>query len=245
MNHKGDVMKRTVLGLLSTFFVLGWVVTASAQAATGPAGHWEGTIQAPGQPLAIEVDLIAGTGDKWEGTINIPAQNLKAFPLSTVTVQGEAVSFAMKSVPGEPLFKGTIAKDARSIAGDFTQGGMTMPFTLAWKREAKLEPPAKGTPISTELEGTWEGTLDTPGGKLQLVLKLANQGLAATGTLVSVDQGGVELPVAPITQTASHIKLTVGPVNGTYEGDLQDGQIAGTWTQGPATLPLVFTRQPK
>jgi hypothetical protein len=245
MNHKGDVMKRTVLGLLSMCFVLGWVVTASAQAAAGPAGHWEGTIQAPGQPLAIEVDLIAGTGDKWEGTITIPAQNVKAFPLSALTVHGDVVSFAMKSVPGEPLFKGTLAKDARSITGDFTQGGMTMPFTLTWKREAKLEPLAKSTPISTELEGTWEGTLDTPGAKLRLVLKLANLGGAATGTLVSVDQGGVELPVAPIMQTASHVKLSVGPVNGTYEGDLQDGRIAGTWTQGPATFPLVFTRQTK
>jgi hypothetical protein len=217
----------------------------SAQTATSPAGHWEGSIQVPAQSLSVQVVLQPGADSAWNGTITIPAQNIKAFPLSAVSVLGDAVTFAMKGIPGDPLFKGTVAKDGRSISGEFTQGGMTMPFTLAWKREATLEAPAASSPITADFEGAWEGALEAPGAKLRLKLRLSNQNGRATGTLVSVDQGGVELPIAPITQTGQHVKLTVGAVSGTYEGDLKDGQITGTWTQGGMTLPLVFMRPAK
>ena len=66
---------------------------AAAQSATQPAGHWEGSIEVPGQALAIVVDL-APRDEKWVGTISIPAQNLKGFPLSDITVIGSAVGFA-------------------------------------------------------------------------------------------------------------------------------------------------------
>jgi uncharacterized protein len=98
---------------------------AAAQSTTGPAGHWEGSIAVPGQPLAIVVDLALKEGQPWVGTISIPAQNLKAFPLSDITVAGNAVGFAMKGVPGDPRFAGTLAADGKSIAGELSQGGGT------------------------------------------------------------------------------------------------------------------------
>jgi hypothetical protein len=212
-----------------------------AQSTTGPAGHWEGAIQTPGQELKIEIDL-AMAGDKWDGTINIPAQGLKAFPLSAITVQGETVSFAMQGVPGDPQFKGAV-KGAKTLSGEFSQGGGTLPFALTRTGEATLEPPPKSTPITKDLEGSWAGTLDAGGKTLRLVLKLSNQaGASATGTLVSLDQGGVEIPLTAVIQTGTHLKVIVRSIAGTYEGDLKDGQLTGTWTQGPGTLPLVFKR---
>src|SRR5687767_3499674 len=100
---------------------------ASAQPTNAASGHWEGAIQIPGQELKIEVDL-AGAGEKWDGRITIPAQNLKAFPLSSISVKGDAVGFAMKGIPGDPAFKGTVSKDSKTLAGDFTQGGASIPF---------------------------------------------------------------------------------------------------------------------
>jgi hypothetical protein len=81
------------------------------------------------------------------------------------------------------------------------------------------------------------------GTTLRLVLKLMNgaDGVA-TGTLVSLDQGGVEIPVTAVVQTGPHLKIVVKPIVGTYDADLKDGQLTGTWMQGPATLPLVFKR---
>jgi hypothetical protein len=212
-----------------------------AQSTTAPAGHWEGAIQTPGQELKIQIDLAAA-GDKWEGTITIPAQNLKGFPLSAITVQGDTVSFAMQNVPGNPQFKGVV-KDGNTLAGDLTQGGGTVPFALTRTGDARIEPVPKSTPISKDLAGTWAGNLDANGTILRLVLKLSNQaGGAATGTLVSVDQGGAEIPVVAVIQTGTHLKLVVRSISGTYEGDMKDGQLTGTWSQGSGSLPLVFKR---
>jgi hypothetical protein len=215
---------------------------ASAQPGAGPSGHWEGSIQVPGQELEIEIDL-AMAGQKWDGTISIPAQGMKAFPLSTITVQGETVSFALKGIPGDPQFKGTLSKDAKSLSGDFTQGGGTVPFTLARTGEAKIEPAPKSTPITKSLEGSWEGALNVDGTTLRLVLKLSSQpdGVAA-GTLVSVDQGNAEIPIATIVQNGAQLKLLIPSIVGSYEGELKDDQLTGTWTQGPRSLPLVFKR---
>ena len=212
------------------------------QPAAGPSGHWEGAIQVPGPELKIEIDL-APRGEKWEGTIAIPAQGLKGFPLSAITVQGDSVSFEMHGVPGEPHFNGTLSKDAKSLAGQFSQGGGTIPFAVTRTGDAKFEPLPKSTPITKDLEGSWEGSLDANGTILRLLVKLSNgPDGAAKGTMISLDQGGAEIPIAAVVQTGSHLTLVVQVIAGTYEGDYKDGQLTGTWKQGPGTLPLVFKR---
>ena len=215
---------------------------AVAQAPAGPSGHWEGAIKVPAQDLQIELDL-AKAGDKWEGTISIPAQGVKNLPLAGVAVTGEAVTFAIGGIPGEPTFKGTLSKDGTGISGDFNQGAGTVPFSVARTGDAKIVRPPKSTPVTKELEGSWEGAVDINGNVLRLLVKLSNQpDGTATGTLTSVDQGGVVIPIAAVVQTDAHLRLVVPAVIGNYEGDLKDGELTGKWTQGPNTWPLVFKR---
>jgi hypothetical protein len=86
--------------------------------------------------------------------------------------------------------------------------------------------------------------LDANGKLLKLVLKMANNaGGTAEGTLISVDQGGVEIPVTAIMQKATNLKLELQSIAGSFDGDLQEGEIRGQWTQGPATLPLTFKKR--
>jgi hypothetical protein len=229
-----------VVGMLSWAAVQG---AAPAAQGKGPAGRWEGAIQVPGQELQVEIDLADRGGGKWEGTINIPSQGLKAYPLSGITVQGNTVSFLMKGVPGEPSFKGTLSKDAKSISGDFSQGGGGTTFSLAWKGEAKIVTPPKSTAITKDLEGSWEGSIDVEGKTLRLVLKLANGTGGAAGTLVSVDQGNAEIPITTITQKGAHVTVAVTTVNGTFELDQKGGQLTGTWSQGPMSFPITFKRK--
>lgn len=234
--------KRTIAAsILLTAVHLG-AAPVAAQTAAGPAGHWEGAIHVPGQELAIAVDLFANQDQTWDGAISIPAQNVKAMPLAEVTVNGDAVGFAMKGAPGEPRFKGTLASDRKSMTGDFTQGSAQLTFALAWKGEATRAAPVKSTAVSQDLEGSWEGALDVSGTVLRLVLKLSNKEGQGTGTLVSVDQGGAEIPITTIVQTGSHLRLDISTIAAAFEGDLKDGQLAGTWTQGPGSLPLTFKR---
>lgn len=146
----------------------------------------------------------------------------------------------------KPAIQGHRLKGCQIILRRIQSGRWDGPVRSTRTGDAKFEPPPKSTPITKELEGSWEGSLDVGGQILRLLVKLSNgpDGVA-TGTMVSVDQGGSELPVTAVVQTGSHLKLVVQSVAGTYEGDLKDGQLTGTWTQGPGTLPLIFKRPSK
>ncbi len=105
------------------------------------AGHWEGSIETPGQALVVMVDL-AETDGAWSGTIDIPAQGADGLPLSDVSVDTDsgAVRFTMQGVPGEPTFEGTLA--GGEITGEFSQGPARLPFRLG--REAvEVEAPSR------------------------------------------------------------------------------------------------------
>ncbi|MEO5821598.1 MAG: hypothetical protein ABIT71_13945 [Vicinamibacteraceae bacterium] len=228
------------IGAAAFALVAGLAPAASSQTATA-AGHWTGVLDTPAQTLDLEVDLKPGTPPAWVGTISIPVQNLKAFPLS-VEVQGTAVSFVMASVPGTPTFKGTLAADGATISGDFSQGGGSLPLRLTRKGDAVFATPAKSTAITKDLEGTWSGSLAVGDKTLRLTLKLANGADGATGSIVSVDQGSGEIPLATITQKETHLTLELPSINGSYSGDLTDGKLVGTWRQGPGSMPLEFSR---
>jgi hypothetical protein len=229
--------------LCAVVFAAGLLAGRPVAAQTPSAsGHWTGVLDTPAQPLDVEVDLQPGTPPAWVGTISIPAQKLKAFPLSQVEVQGTSVSFVMANVPGTPTFKGTLAADGATISGDFSQGGGSIPFRMTRKGDAVITPPAKSTAVAKEFEGTWNGTLSVGDRTLRLTLKLANGPDAATGTMVSVDQGGVEIPITTITQAGANLTLELPMIAGSFSGDLKDGKLVGTWSQGPGSLPLEFTR---
>jgi hypothetical protein len=136
------------------------------------------------------------------------------------------VTFAMKGIPGDPVFKGRLSADGGSLSGDFMQGGARLPFQLKRTGEATIAEAPKSTPVAKEVEGNWEGSLNAGGTVLRLKLKLANRPEGgATGHVVSVDQGGAEIPIGA-----------------SYSGELKDGRLVGDWKQGPGTLPLVFSR---
>jgi hypothetical protein len=214
-----------------------------AQNTAGASGHWQGSIQVPDKDLAIEVDLAQNPKGEWIGSIDIPPQHLKGFPLSDVVVKGNSVGFAMKNVPGDPKFDGKVSADGKTISGAFTQMGGDLTFSLKRTGDAVIETPPKSTTITKEVEGLWEGALDVNGKTLRLKLNLSNQADGtATGTMISVDQGGGEIPITTITQKASTLTLEVKTIQGSYDGDLTNGALVGHWMQGGATFPLTFKR---
>jgi len=95
--------------------------------------------------------------------------------------------------------------------------------------------------------GTWQGALkvpQAPNGELRIVIKISTADadkLAAE--FYSIDQGGQPFSATAVTASGASLKMTVTPLNGTYEGRLSpDGKtIAGTWSQG-MPIPLTLTR---
>jgi hypothetical protein len=122
--------------------------------------------------------------------------------------------------------------------------GESIPFRLARTGDAKFTAVPKSASIGKELEGTWNGTLETAGGQMRLTLKMANQpdGTAA-GTIVSVDGSGVEIPIT-IKQNAASLAIDLPTVGASFTGVLNPAgtELTGTWTQQSLTLPLTFQR---
>lgn len=165
-----------------------WLLLAAA--ASGDeriAGHWEGEVQIPGQPLVVKVDLDS-SGGLWSGSIDIPAQGAAGLPLEAIEVSEDAsqVTFSIRGIPGNPTFRGTLDGDA--ISGRFTQGAAAFGFRLS--REAAAEParpqePRPPYPYETEEVSfqsgpvTLAGTLTLPPGEgpFAAVLLISGSGL--------------------------------------------------------------------
>ena len=237
------MMTRSRLFAAMTLVAFTFCADVQAQPAAGasPVGHWVGTLDV-GPGLVMEIDL-GRQGDGWRGTMSVPAQLSKGIPLTVLTVKGSTVEFALKAA-GDPGFTGTLSADGKTITGTFSQGGGSIPLVLAWKGEPQFAAAVKNAAVSPGLVGSWEGTLDVKGTMLRLVLTLANGADGATGKLVSLDQSNFEMPVAQITEEGSRLKLGVPMVSGGFDGEVKGGEISGTWTQGPLTLPLVFKKRP-
>lgn len=232
-----DLLRRTFLPAAV------FLVSASllhAQTAADPSGHWTGSIQGPETEIIIEVDLAKNGKGGIEGTLNFPIPKVK-LPLLEVAVQGRSVSFRSRQDQG---FVGALSADGKSISGDFSGDEFSLPFALTWAGVPKIDAPPRSAAISKELAGTWNGTLDSNGTPLRVVLTLANHANGtATGRVVNLDQGSLEIPLA-ITQKASAVTLDFYSVGASYSGVLNAAgtELVGTYNQGPATVPLTFHR---
>ena len=225
-------MKRLWIGvLLLTGFCPLW-------AQNTPRGHWSGTVDVPDQSLAMEVDLDQ-TAKGWTGSISIPAQNASGIPLQGITFEKGKCTFHIMGAPGDPTFTGTLSADGQALAGDFTQGPGTFPFHFRRTGDPKVEAAKSSPAVGKEFVGTWEGTLEAQQ-SLRLVLKMSNDDSGAKATLISVDQGGVEIPVSAIKQDGTKLTLEVNMVGGMYEAEINKevSELNGTWTQGGNGLPL-------
>lgn len=96
-------------------------------------GHWNGTIDVPGQQLGIEIELTRAEDGALSGRISIPAQNLRRIELTGFEREGRQIRFAIAptpGIPGNPKFDGEVTPDGEQIQGTFEQSAMQFPFTL-------------------------------------------------------------------------------------------------------------------
>ncbi|MFN3326159.1 MAG: alpha/beta hydrolase family protein [Bryobacteraceae bacterium] len=92
--------------------------------------------------------------------------------------------------------------------------------------------------------GSWMGVLETGGPKLRIALHVSENALGGLeAKMDSLDQGARGIPVAKVAQDGAAVRLELPQLRASYEGTLQEnGEITGTWRQGPGSLPLTFRR---
>ena len=230
--------------LLVLSLLLAPATSLLAQTAVDPTGHWEGTVHLPNMAVSVEIDLTKNGKGEFAGTFSQPAENLKGLPLSTVVVESRSVRFVVKGGAEPATFEGSLSADGHSLTGNIAQSGASLPLILTRTGDARIAPAPKNAAIGKDLEGTWNGALDLGGRQMRIVLKMSNQpDGTATGTIVSADGSGVEIPIG-MTQKASTLTIDVASIGASYVGVLNEAgtEMAGTWTQGPGSLPLTFRR---
>ena len=216
----------------------------AAFAQTGPAGHWEGTLQVPDREIQITIDLAQDAKGSWIGTFS-QNQGGPSVPLADIKVADKNVKFRI-AVGGAnaPNFDCNLENPASMPCTVNTPGG-SLTTTMKRTGEAKVELPKSSPAVSTELEGNWEGSLETPGGTLRLVVHFKNQpDKTVKATLDSLDQNSTDLPLTDVVQNGSAVEFQLRLVNGGYKGTLnkEATQLSGEWTQGGSSLPLTLKK---
>ena len=96
------------------------------------------------------------------------------------------------------------------------------------------------------IAGDWHGTLQVGVEQLRLVLHVTPDGKGGfAGTLDSLDQGALGIPVSALTVVDSVLKFELPQIGGSYEGKLDSAgtSVEGAWSQSGNNLPLAFKRQ--
>jgi catechol 2,3-dioxygenase-like lactoylglutathione lyase family enzyme len=90
----------------------------------------------------------------------------------------------------------------------------------------------------------WEGALDVGAKKLRLVLELASTKDGLVGRLVSLDQGGIQIPIETAARDGVKLRLEIRAIGAVYEGRADDtgARVEGTWVQGGKSWPLELRR---
>jgi hypothetical protein len=199
----------------------------------GQFGHWEGTVGPAGRESAVQIDLASVDG-KLVGTISKPGEKLKGIPVKDITVEGGIIAFSARE---DQPFVGKVAADGKSIVGEVMVEGHEIPVNLTRTGDASIERSVWSTGAGKELQGTWNGTVN---GGVRVQLRLATR----DGSVVNVDEGGLEIPVSAFTQTGSNVTLDLKAIGASYTGTLnrEGTELAGTLREGDRSVPLTFLK---
>lgn len=220
---------------------------AAAFAQAGPAGHWEGAVQLPDRELQITVDLTKDDKGAWIGTFAQTTQNVRNLALADIKVDDKSVKFRIAAGGSNaPSFDCSLENPTAMKCTMTTPAGSV---TSAMKRtgEAKVDLPKSSPAVSPELEGTWEGSIETPNGVLRLSVHFTNQpDKTVKATMDSLDQNSMDLPLTDVVQKGPAVEFQLPLVNGGYKGTLnkEGTQLAGEWSQGGNSLPLTLKKSP-
>ena len=212
------------------------------------AGRWEGTVQIPGRPLEIVVDLAAKSDEgRWQGSITIPGLGIKGAPLSDIALNGDNIAFSIKSAlaeqrAGPAKFNARVGGDGK-LAGDFLQAGNTAPFALQKTGPPQVEISPRSTAVAQEIEGEWKGGYELFGYPRKVTIKLQNRGPdGATAEFTIVGRKENKLPVDRVVQQGEFVTVDSHETGLSFEGRARKGEIEGTIFQGPLEIPVTLRR---
>ncbi len=202
-------------------------------------GDWQGTLKAGPAELRLVLHIAKGNEGNLKATLDSVDQGANGIPVTSISLKDSMLSFTVDSVHG--TYEAKVNADATAIEGTWSQG---QSFPLSFRRQtAPLKTEHKPAKPS-DIDGTWEGTLDAGTMKLRIVFHITNTEDGLTATMDSPDQNAKGLPVSVVTRNGSSLSMELKQMAGKFEGKVSKDlkAIEGAWTQGGANLPLLLNR---
>jgi len=214
---------------------------AAPAATTQPAiaGDWAGTLTAGPAELRLVLHITAAKDGSLSGTFDSVDQGAYGTPVNSITLKDSKLNFTIEAAHG--TYEGTVNKDVSGIDGTWTQG---QPLELNFKRaQPQAAAPAPKPAAPSDIDGTWQGTLDTSRGTLRIVFKIVNMDTGLTATAQSPDQSPNWMPTTSVTRTGDKLTIVMKALGASFEGQINPAKdtIDGNFTQGDA-IPLVLKK---
>jgi hypothetical protein len=244
-------MKKIISLLAAT--VLMWSAVAFGAATTNDlTGNWNGTLEVGSIKLRVVFKITSAGGGGLTAKMDSIDQGARDIPVDAVTVKDKTLRMEVKSVNG--VYEGTLDGAGMKATGQWTQGPQSLPLTLEKRRgtdsafeaeKLSSADQAANKQAALKVAGTWDGALATGAATLRLRLKISKSSTgAATGTMDSLDQGAMGIPLSAITLKDGTVRFEARGIGGVYEGKLasDDSTLKGQWQQGGQTLSLDFKK---
>src|SRR5687767_10021301 len=92
----------------------------------GIEGAWEGVLELGAAKLRLVVKISKDKDGGLAATADSPDQGAMDMPVSSVTLENNALRLEMKIIGG--LYEGTVNDDRSEVAGKWSQGGQSWPL---------------------------------------------------------------------------------------------------------------------
>jgi hypothetical protein len=215
----------------------------SDEAVASLLGQWHGKLQGPGIVLNMVFYFERNEAGEFVGSLQQIDTSPNKTPMTDISFENNELFFRVPAARAE--YSATFADGG--FNGHLKQGAQNMELNVV-KGEYVAEAIALAlSPADfAKLAGEWSGTLTPPGGAGELTLIMTfkrDETGAIAGTFQSPQQGNALLKIttASLTGNTLAVALTVPPAS--FTGELDGTDITGTWSQGPASIPLVLTKK--
>ena len=242
-------LRRGLAPVLAAACALSAVV---ASAAPDASGRWEGSVDIPGNPLRLIVDLERDAHGQWQGSAVLPDRGVKGAPLSELAVAGCDVRFGLAAAftgggGAQPVVTLACQPDG-SLAGSFALAGNSATLSLRRSGAPQVDRVTPNSVISAALAGRWTGRYELGGYAREVTLTLANRpdNTGGGGQLVVVGKRTTTLEMDRVVEGREFVTLGASAADFRIEGRFAaaDGTIAGSVRLGGGfEAPIVLHRQ--
>ena len=229
-------MNRLLSGL---FLFLSIPFVAHAQTVEG---DWQAVMKDGRVELRVALHLKKDETGALKGTIDSIDRGVTGVPISSISLKDSVLKFEVPSVGG--MYEGKVEADRPAIKGTWSQAGKGASFPLEFFPSVASPEGKKRVLKPSDIDGQWEGVIETESGKLRIVLHILTYEDGMTATLDGLLRNGAGLPVTTITRDGGRLKFEMKQLAASYEGAINREltRIDGSWSQGGDGAALIFSR---